>query len=94
MKTPNAMLHDPQSDEILAEIHLLGKPVDTGPLTIGTGRLQCFEVISESDNLQKIWLQRQDIWLSQAQTRQRVRLVSHPAMGNRQAILRLCADGW
>jgi hypothetical protein len=81
MNTIPATLLDPHTGKALAQISILGEPIQTDRLIALSKCLQGFAIHSQHCDLRQAWFNARSLVLRSAQAQQLVRIVMYPSEG-------------
>jgi hypothetical protein len=78
---------DPQSENILGEIFLVGEPVSASEWIGSNGLLQRFEIIDGMDDLRMVWANQEEVLLQTNYGQRKIKIVTYPTEGETQGYL-------
>jgi hypothetical protein len=79
-----ATLHDPQTGKVLAEIGVLGEPIQVETLVTTAKNLQSFALLSENREIWRAWFTASTLLLRSPVEQHLIRIVMYPAEGEKQ----------
>jgi hypothetical protein len=87
MNNSQALLINPETGELLAQVSLLGEPFRGNPLASGGGQLQNYVIVEEKKEFRAAWFNQRDVMLQMGEMRLFVKITTYPVDGENQGIL-------
>jgi len=86
------LIVDPQSEDILGKIFLVGDPVSASEWIGSSGPLQRFEIVAGMDDLRMVWAHQEEVLLLTRLGQRKIKILTYPTEGETQGYLDFTSD--